>query len=154
MPALPYPSPCAAICALQNIAIVGLIFRMGSVARSTQLLLCASLGGAAWWLLGGHCPPAVLTSLQTGSVVLLAVGGRMPQIVLNMRRGDSGELSLVTCALSLAGNMARVFTTLTLVKDPLILGSAATQAILNGILTWQTIDTARRLRAQPTSQVA
>lgn len=49
------------------------------------------------------------------------------QILLNLRRGDSGELSLLSCALSLAGNLARVFTTLTLVGDPIILGSAATQ---------------------------
>lgn len=51
-----------------------------------------------------------------------------PQILLNLRRGNSGELSLGTCALSFVGNLARVYTTATLVKDPLILGSAATQA--------------------------
>ena len=49
-----------------------------------------------------------------------------PQILLNVKRGNSGELSLLTCALSLAGNLARVFTTMAL-EDPIILGSAATQ---------------------------
>ena len=60
-----------------------------------------------------------------------------PQILLNLRRGNSGELSLGTCALSFVGNLARVYTTATLVKDPLILGSAAVQArrvMLRGLL--------------------
>lgn len=194
----PCPTPCpAAICALQNAAIIGLIFRLGTVARSTQLAVTAALAAAGWWLFGGTCPPALLTALQTGSVALLALGGRLPQvrggrrarhawgcrrthlhlprlrhaitacyrslrmqcllllpaphcpssptahtptrpqILLNMRRGNSGELSLGTCALSFVGNLARVYTTATLVKDPLILGSAAVQArrvMLRGLL--------------------
>ncbi|KAI7842633.1 hypothetical protein COHA_003737 [Chlorella ohadii] len=149
-----------AICALQNAAIIGLIFRLGTVARGTQLAVSAALAAAGWWLFAGGCPPAVLTALQTGSVALLALGGRLPQILLNLRRGNSGELSLGTCALSFVGNLARVFTTATLVKDPLILGSAAVQAgggeacasdgcpgaLLNGILVWQCVQTARQLR--------
>ena len=67
------------------------------------------------------------------------------QILLNVRRGNSGELSMLTCGLSFAGNLARVFTTATLVRDPLILASASVQAVLNGILTWQTVATARQL---------
>ncbi len=195
---MPLPAPCpAAICALQNAAIIGLIFRLGTVARGTQLAVSAALAAAGWWLFAGGCPPAVLTALQTGSVALLALGGRLPQvgrglrwwlggrckcagrrcmgapsclslslqvclhqchvpacavrhvpcctayppltppplppqILLNLRRGNSGELSLGTCALSFVGNLARVFTTATLVKDPLILGSAAVQARLGG----------------------
>lgn len=34
---------------------------------------------------------------------MVALGGRMPQIVLNIKRGDSGELSITTSALNLAG---------------------------------------------------
>ena len=178
--------------------IIALIFRMGTVPRAVQLAVSASLAGAAWWLFGGACPPALLTTLQVGSVAVLALGGRLPQILLNVRRGDSGELSLISCGLSLAGNLARIFTTAILVRDPIILGSATTQvrrgggladgqqgglcacrrcvgprgvrsgthgrsgllwacfptcvpyfagmqAMLNGVLTWQCIDTARRL---------
>lgn len=35
---------------------------------------------------------------------------------MNHKRGNSGELSIATCALNLAGNAARVFTTLVLTK--------------------------------------
>ncbi|KAL4420223.1 hypothetical protein ABPG77_011047 [Micractinium sp. CCAP 211/92] len=143
-----------AICAVQNVIIVALIFRLGSVRRGTQAALTAGLAATGWWLFSARCPPAVLTALQAGSVALLALGGRLPQILLNLRRGDSGELSLLSCALSLAGNLARVFTTLTLVGDPIILGSAALQAILNGILTWQTVVTAQRLRSQTSAPQA
>ena len=79
-PACVLRSPPAAICALQNAAIIALIFRMGSVARPTQLLVSGGLLAAAAWLFSGGCPPAVLTALQTGSVVLLALGGRVPQV--------------------------------------------------------------------------
>ncbi|KAI3437898.1 hypothetical protein D9Q98_000343 [Chlorella vulgaris] len=138
-----------AICAVQNVAIIGLIFRLGSVPASLKLGLSAAFAAFGWWLFCGACPASVLTTLQASSVVLLAVGGRVPQILLNLRRGDSGELSLLSCALSLVGNLARVFTTAVLVRDPIILASAGTQAVLNGILTWQTISTARRLGANP-----
>ena len=36
---------------------------------------------------------------------MIALGGRLPQIVLNIRRGDSGELSITTSALNLAGGL-------------------------------------------------
>lgn len=55
---------------------------------------------------------------------------------------------MATTGLSVAGNGARVFTTLVLVKDPIILAAAGSQLILNGTLLWQTIVTARRVRAQ------
>jgi mannose-P-dolichol utilization defect protein 1 len=112
---------------VQNVVILGLIFRLGSVARSTQLLITGVLLAVGAWVFGGGCPPHMLTALQAGSVVLLALGGRLPQILLNLRRGDSGELSLISCGLSLAGNLARMFTTLTLVGDPIILAAATTQ---------------------------
>ena len=85
---LPSLSACcvAAICALQNAAIIGLIFRLGTVARATQLLLTAALAAAGWWLFGGACRPALLTALQTGSVALLALGGRLPQVRAPCRR--------------------------------------------------------------------
>lgn len=35
---------------------------------------------------------------------------------MNYQRGNSGELSIATCVLNLAGNLARVFTTLVLTK--------------------------------------
>ncbi len=91
-------------------------------------------------------------ALQASTVVILAVFGRVPQIMMNIKRGNSGELSAATVGLSLAGNLARVFTTLTLVKDPRVLAGAAVQGLLNAIILWQTIDTALKLKARLQAQ--
>ena len=48
------------------------------------------------------------TVLQASTICIIALGGRLPQILLNMRRGGSGELSLTTCLLNLMGNITRV----------------------------------------------
>lgn len=100
---------------------------------------------ASFCSLYSPCPP-VCAALQASSVVVLALGGRVPQIVLNIQRGNSGELSILSTGLSLLGNFARVITTMVLVKDVLILSSSISQAVLNAILLWQCLQT--RWRAQ------
>lgn len=77
----------------------------------------------------------------------MSLGARVPQIVLNYRRGNSGELSLITCALSSLGNLARCFTTVILTADWVLFASTFAQFVLNGILTWQCVDTERQNRA-------
>ena len=77
----------------------------------------------------------------------MSFGARIPQIFLNFRRGSSGELSGASTGLSVAGNLARVFTTIALVGDPLILVTAASQLVLNSMLLYQIMDTARREKA-------
>jgi hypothetical protein len=55
-------------------------------------------------------------ALQASTIAIIAFGGRLPQIMLNARRGNSGELSPLTSILNLAGNVARLFTTAVLTK--------------------------------------
>lgn len=86
----------------------------------------------------------LLTALQASTIFIVALGGRLPQIVLNARRGDSGQLSGATSALNLAGNAARVFTTVVLTGDFLNLVGALVQAVLNGTLLAQCVATARK----------
>jgi mannose-P-dolichol utilization defect protein 1 len=134
--------------AAQHAVLVGLIFHYnaGVSARAKVATVAAFAAGGAL-LFSGVCSVPALRALQAVSVALLALGGRLPQIVLNLRRGDSGELSLISCGLSVAGNLARVFTTLTLVGDPIILATAGSQLVLNSVLLWQTVATARRAQA-------
>jgi hypothetical protein len=61
------------------------------------------------------------------AVAVMALGSRLPQIVLNMRRGNAGMLSVTTCLLNVAGNAARIFTTIVLTGDLLMLGGACSQ---------------------------
>jgi hypothetical protein len=76
----------------------------------------------------------------------MALGARVPQIWLNYKRGNSGELSLITCALSCLGNLARLFTTVILTADIVLFASTFAQFLLNGVLTWQCMDTERQNR--------
>jgi len=102
----------------------------------------------AYFVFSNYCSMYQLALLQAFSVLLLALGGRIPQIVLNIRRGNSGELSIISTGLSLAGNLARVFTTLVLVGDPIILASAASQLLLNSILMYQILETEKNSRSE------
>lgn len=135
------------MCWLQNLVIIGLMFhyRKGMSKRSKIAISVGIVAGSAW-LFTGACPDKLLVGLQAMSVALIAFGGRLPQIILNARRGNSGELSAASTGLSLAGNVARVFTTITLVGDPVILAGAMSQMLLNGILLLQIIQTANKVR--------
>ena len=136
-------------CWLQNILIVGLIFKYRRLPVLLAVAVSATLAAVCAWLFSGAAGPQVLAALQASAVVILCFGGRMPQILLNLRRGNSGELSMASTGLSVAGNLARVFTTATLVKDPVILLAASSQLVLNAILLTQCYLTARRSAAAP-----
>lgn len=134
--------------AVQHAMLVGLVFHFDTRVKTRTKVACvAGFAAGTAFLFSGACSVATLRLLQASCVALLALGGRLPQIVLNVRRGNSGELSIISCGLSVAGNLARVFTTLTLVGDPIILATAMSQLVLNSVLLWQTLDTARQLRA-------
>ena len=57
-----------------------------------------------------------LAALQASTIAMIALGARMPQIWMNYKRGNSGELSLLTCLLNVMGCFARIFKTLVLTK--------------------------------------
>lgn len=76
----------------------------------------------------------------------MALGSRLPQIVLNIRRGNAGVLSVMTCLLNVAGNTARIFTTIVLTGDMLLMAGYLSQGTLNTILLCQSVGTARQKR--------
>eukprot|EP00877_Chromochloris_zofingiensis_P005711 jgi/Chrzof1/15140/Cz09g28190.t1 len=90
------------------------------------------------WLLSS-CPVEVLAALQASSILVMALGSRLPQIILNIRRGNAGMLSATTCLLNVAGNSARIFTTLVLTGDMLLLQGVVTQGCLNAVLLYQSV---------------
>lgn len=54
--------------------------------------------------------------LQASTIGIISLGGRIPQIVMNVRNGHSGQLSAITCGMNTAGCFARMFTTLVLTQ--------------------------------------
>lgn len=84
---------------------------------------------------------SLLLAMQVGVSVVMSVGARLPQIWLNFRRGNTGELSIITFALSSVGNLIRVYTTAVLTSDMLLVFGTASQFLLNGVITAQCIQT-------------
>jgi len=60
-----------------------------------------------------------------------------PQIKMNHQNRGTGQLAFVTVFLAWAGNVARVFTTLQEVKDPILLALFLTGTVLNGTVLLQ-----------------
>jgi mannose-P-dolichol utilization defect protein 1 len=58
----------------------------------------------------------------------------VPQIVENAKSGSTGQLAFITVTLNFFGNVARIFTTLTEVPDPVLLWGVFSSAALNGTL--------------------
>ncbi len=73
------------------------------------------------------------------STIAVGILGRVPQVILNIRRGNAGVLSASSCAMNLAGNLARVYTTVVLTGDALVLGGALVMALLNATLLQQAL---------------
>lgn len=115
-----------AACWVQDVVLIALILRFSAAPRRAFAGVFGSLLAFFAWLLAA-APPGALAALQASTILAMALGSRLPQIVLNWRRGDAGVLSVASCGLNVAGNAARVFTTLVLTRDPLLLGGILTQ---------------------------
>lgn len=96
-----------------------------------------SVFSALLGLSDGH----VVTCQQLAGMlpVLLAFVGRLPQIAQNMRQGHTGQLSLITYALNVAGSGARAFTVMQELDDKLALTSAISSFLQNAILVAQIL---------------
>ena len=141
-------------CWAQDVVLVSLLLFFRGVLGKRAVAAAAGYCLLLWCMLGGSVGGVVpgvsmelLTALQASTIFIVALGGRLPQIALNARRGDSGQLSGATSALNLAGNFARVFTTVVLTGDFLNLVGALVQAVLNGTLLAQCVATARKKKA-------
>jgi mannose-P-dolichol utilization defect 1 len=129
-------------CWAQDLVLVTLLLHYGPGLKKRALLGVAAYGGLLWAFMSGAVPMPALTALQASTIFIVALGGRLPQILLNAKRGNSGQLSILTSGLNLAGNVARVFTTLVLTGDGLNLVGAVVQGCLNSVLLtqcWRTI---------------
>ena len=67
------------------------------------------------------------------------LSARIPQIIMNLRQGHTGQLSLVSWSFSLAGSAVRIFTTLMEVPDKLILFMFTSSFLCNLTLVLQIL---------------
>mmetsp|Transcript_141979 Transcript_141979/g.360522 ORF Transcript_141979/g.360522 Transcript_141979/m.360522 type:complete len:103 (-) Transcript_141979:46-354(-) len=83
-------------------------------------------------------PPAMLPAL---GLVQSALGAfaRVPQIIMNFQQKHTGNQSVITWGLSLAGNTVRIITTFLSVDDFIALAGYVVAFVLNGTLVFQIL---------------
>ena len=79
-----------------------------------------------------------LAILQAATIPITALA-RLPQIFQVWSSGSSGQLSSISLFLVMAGSLARLYTTIAEVQDPILLVGYSSTAILNTILFLQVI---------------
>ena len=121
---------------LQSLLILGLA-ALSAGKLGAFLAGVGILAAAMGVVLRMELSPRLLSSIQ---LVRLALDGYslLPQICLNFRNG-AFSYNAVTASASLVGNGIRIFTTLTLVKDPLVLAGYVVGLASNLVLLLQYI---------------
>jgi len=142
--------------AIQNIVIIVLIFLYSPAAsmptagnslttrRQTDTSKYAILGAFLAVTLSSMyilCSPSLvplslLRTLVTLSIPL-SLSAKFPQIIANFKNSSTGQLSAFLVINSLAGCLARVYTTQQETGDPVIWWSFMLASILNGVLALQ-----------------
>ncbi|OAD69847.1 hypothetical protein PHYBLDRAFT_115953 [Phycomyces blakesleeanus NRRL 1555(-)] len=123
---------------LQNILITLLILHYAQ--RQREMIL--TLVGFVVLLLGltsSRLVPSWLMASLYAVTIPLALASKVPQIYTNYTSHSTGQLSLVAVINYFVGSSARVFTTITELDDPLMLGGNVLASILNGILLIQVV---------------
>ncbi|KAK9815565.1 hypothetical protein WJX72_005908 [[Myrmecia] bisecta] len=131
-----------AACWIQDVILVWLIVKYQRLLDWKIWAGTAAFAAFMWYLASGMCDAQALSWLQFSTIPMIALGGRVPQIVMNWQNGGSGELSMSTCLLNVMGCITRCWTTMVLTQDMLLLWACAIQGVLNAVLLYQTVMTA------------
>lgn len=99
--------------------------------RVLPLPLCLGLMSAfaaCLWLVTVNSPLVAVASMQAcaSAVMLLAI---LPQIRKNVQTGTTGGWSPISAGLSVLGNTIRVFTTVKLTRDPILLAQVSSDSL-------------------------
>ena len=144
------------VISVQVVALFALLLVYNKKVTSLPHLLFVALMGAYVWAFatGRFADPIDLPALHDVPVVgkyahmpllevffmmLTPLGllGKLPQILQFHRAKSTGQAALPTFFLQFAGSVARVFTTLTQVGDPIMLASFSVNAILGFVMLVQ-----------------
>lgn len=124
--------------AVQNIVITLLVLRY-SKQNGLAALLVGALGIGLYALFSSSGMSfQTLQFLQTMTIPI-ALGSKIPQILAIRRNGGTGQLSAFAVFNYLTGSLARIYTTVTEVDDPLIFWGFLLSTGLNAILAAQMI---------------
>ncbi|KAF3082720.1 hypothetical protein TWF569_004724 [Orbilia oligospora] len=127
-----------ALIVVQNLVIAVLILHFTGKGGYAGVLI-AGFAAAAYALLGGDVVSEKAMTVLQASTIPISLASKVPQIYTVWKEGGTGQLSAFAVFNFLAGSLARVFTTLQEVDDPLILWGYLGGAILNAVLTAQMV---------------
>lgn len=123
----------------QSVLVLALIVaNMRDRSRTLALVAALAIGGAAFAGVVAFAPAWSLAVIQAAATASMTIA-LLPQIGKNFRRKSSGGWSRTSALLSTVGNAIRVFTTLTLTGDRLLLVGFSCGLLLNGVLLAQTL---------------
>ncbi|KAG0171833.1 hypothetical protein DFQ28_008588 [Apophysomyces sp. BC1034] len=120
--------------AIQNVIITLLILFYAK--RHAAVLLTGVSMTIMMYCLLGMLPSWAMSSLYAATIPLI-LASKVPQIYANHINRSTGQLSVFAVLNYFAGSTARVFTTMTELDDPLMLGGNIFASMLNAILVLQ-----------------
>ena len=120
----------------QNALLVLMIGFYGN--KMMQLILVTALYSVllSTLLIPNYVTMEQMALLQAATIPITALA-RLPQIFQVWSSGSAGQLSSISLFLVMAGSLARLYTTLAEVKDPILLVGYSSTALLNTILFLQ-----------------
>jgi len=127
-----------AFIAVQNVLILVLILHYSG----DDMYAAGALGGLLAFAVPLFSPNVIsyrVLQILQGLSIPLSLASKVPQIITNFQNGSTGQLSAFTVFNYLAGSAARVFTTMTEVNDPVILGGFIASVVLNAVLAGQMV---------------
>lgn len=128
----------SAFIAIQNVFITLLALHYGKQ-NSAAAITVVALGAALYALFShGGITFQTLQYLQTLTIPI-ALGSKIPQIFTIFKNKSTGQLSAFAVFNYLIGSLARIYTTVTEVNDPLIFWGFLLSTGLNAVLVAQMI---------------
>lgn len=122
-----------------QVVIIILIILYGRTSSlSTLAITLLAVGAAAYTLFSPAVPLSTLKLLLSASIPL-SLSSKLPQIISNFRLGSTGQLSAFLVFNSLAGCLARVYTTSTETGDNVLWWGFTLGAVLNGVIALQML---------------
>jgi len=125
------------ILTVQSVGILGLVCTYQNLLKeyvAGMSVFSLLVAGVVW---GPAINPKVLQALQLAAI-LICNYANIPQIMITFK-SKSASWSPITAAMSMAGNAIRIFTTLQLTQDLLVLSGNLLGFITNAILLGQVI---------------
>eukprot|EP01122_Echinamoeba_exundans_P008151 TRINITY_DN2654_c0_g1_i2.p1 TRINITY_DN2654_c0_g1~~TRINITY_DN2654_c0_g1_i2.p1 ORF type:complete len:169 (+),score=51.99 TRINITY_DN2654_c0_g1_i2:468-974(+) len=123
---------------IQNYIIIALMYAFTSGVSLQLIGITVGLFGSLAAMCVGYVPMTVMEQLQALTIVIFAAS-KIPQAYTNWKTKSTGKLALITFLLNFAGSVARIFTTIQEVNDPIVLAGYISGAVLNGLILAQIL---------------